>query len=90
VVAKLYKFASVPRRDLLSIELVVMGVDGNTGPNTSPVIDVKKMSKLNLPNRKNIILTTQSNRGSRTAVNVSAEFGVRNDGRLFNGNVEKS
>jgi hypothetical protein len=41
VVAKLYKLASVPRRDLLSIELVVIGVDGNTGPKTSPVMEEK-------------------------------------------------
>jgi hypothetical protein len=35
-------------------------------------------------------VTAQSDGSSRTAENVSAEFRVRNDGRLFNGNVEIS
>jgi len=37
VLAKLNNVASVPRRDRLSIESVVMGVDGKTGPKTSPI-----------------------------------------------------
>ena len=34
--AKLNKLASVPRRDLLNSDSVVIGEEGNTGPKTSP------------------------------------------------------
>ena len=90
MVAKFYKFASVPRRDRLSIESVVMGVDGKTGPKTSPI---KEEDELDLRFQIQIhadILTTQSDGSSRTSENVATEFRVRNDGRLFNRNVEVS
>ena len=89
MLAKLNNVASVPRRDRLSIESVVMGVDGKTGPKTSPI----KEEELDLRFQIQIhadILTAQRDRGSRTSVNVATEFRVRNDGRFFDGNVEES
>ena len=89
MLAKLNNVASVPRRDRLSIESVVMGVDGKTGPKTSPI----KEEELHLRFQIQIhadILTAQSDGRSRTSENVATEFRVRNDGRLFDGNVEES
>ena len=66
-----------------------MAVDGKTGPKTSPIKEEKEFS-FKQEFIQMDILTAQRDRGSRTSVNVATEFRVRNDGRLFDGNVEES
>jgi hypothetical protein len=90
VLAKLNNVASVPRRDRLNIESVVMGVDGKTGPKTSPIGKDLKIQFNQMNGKCRYSYTAQSDGRSRTSENVATEFRVRNDGRLFDGNVEES
>ena len=90
MLAKLYRLAFVPCKDRLSNESVEMGVDGKTGPKTSPIGKDLKIQFNQMNGKCRYSYTAQSDGRSRTSENVATEFRVGNDGRLFDGNVEVS